>query len=159
MNLKKKNKLIFIWERVGTSMCQQGRGAEGERIPSRLHAQHGAQNGARFHDPGILTWAEIKSRTLIQLSHSCAPRKNILNEDVKRSSKARTVIKFQSRNERGTEALYRVIMVLDWLERRTQLLAAEKAWDAWQCRMPTRWKVSKKNHNAATFQLHSKFLN
>ena len=42
---------------------------EGERILSRLHAQHRAQRRARSPDPEITTWAKIKSRMLNWLSY------------------------------------------------------------------------------------------
>ena len=44
-----------------------------ERILSRLYAQHGLQHGAWSHNPEIMTWAEIKSRMLSQLSYPAAP--------------------------------------------------------------------------------------
>ena len=53
---------------------KEGEG-ERERILSRLHAQGRVQCGAWSHNPGIMTWAEIKSRTLSWLSHSGAPRR------------------------------------------------------------------------------------
>jgi len=34
---------------------QSGGGEEGERIPSRLSAEHGASHGARNYDPKIMT--------------------------------------------------------------------------------------------------------
>ena len=52
-------------------MGERDRGRE--RIPSRLHTQHGARCGARSHDPGITTRAEIESQTLNPLSHPGAP--------------------------------------------------------------------------------------
>ena len=52
---------------------KQGREKEGEKILSRLHAQHRAQRGTWSHDPGIMTWAEIKSWTLNQLSYPGIP--------------------------------------------------------------------------------------
>ena len=36
--------------------------------PKQIPHSCGAQHGAWFHDPGIMTWAEIKSWTLSQLS-------------------------------------------------------------------------------------------
>ena len=37
--------------------CKQGRGAgrERQKIPSRLHTQHGTQHWTQSHDPGIMT--------------------------------------------------------------------------------------------------------
>ena len=43
---------------------ERERERERERTSSRLHTQLGAQNGARSHDPGIMTQAKIKSRRL-----------------------------------------------------------------------------------------------
>ena len=42
---------------------------EREKIPSRIHTQHGAQHEAQSHDPGIVTWAEIKSGMLNPQTH------------------------------------------------------------------------------------------
>ena len=43
---------------------------------SRLLTEGGAQcGGAQSHNPEIMTWAEIKSRLLNQLSHTQAPFK------------------------------------------------------------------------------------
>ena len=53
------------------SECKQGRG--GERIPRRLHAQHGSQHGARSSDLEVVTGAEIRSRTPNRLNHLGAP--------------------------------------------------------------------------------------
>ena len=57
------------------------RGREKERMLSRLHTQHRAWHrapckaprGAPSQDPGIMIWADIKSRTLNWLSHPGAP--------------------------------------------------------------------------------------
>ena len=46
---------------------------ERERILSMLHAQCWAQPGAQSHDPGIMTWAEIKTQTFNQLIHPGTP--------------------------------------------------------------------------------------
>ena len=56
-------------------VCEWGEGTEGkrERNLSRLYTQYGAQYGARSHDPGIMTLAEIMSQTLNPLNHSGAP--------------------------------------------------------------------------------------
>ena len=60
----------WVWVRWGRNR---------ERILSRLHAQHRAWCRAWSHDPDVMTWAEIKSWTLNQLSHPSAPkRKTIL---------------------------------------------------------------------------------
>ena len=42
---------------------------ERERILSRLHSWNGVWCRAQSHNPEIMTWAEIKSRTLNWLSH------------------------------------------------------------------------------------------
>ena len=63
---------LFFFEReYGWS----GRGQkEGVRETlKQAHAQHGAWLGARSHNPGITTWAEIKSWTLNWRSHPGAP--------------------------------------------------------------------------------------
>lgn len=46
---------------------------ERERVLSRLHTQHGAWRGAWSHDPGIVTWTQIKSQVFNKLSHPGAP--------------------------------------------------------------------------------------
>ena len=59
-------------ERERASMCMsRGERQRGERekTPIRLHTQHGAQCGAGSHDPGVKTWAQIKSRLLNRLNH------------------------------------------------------------------------------------------
>lgn len=50
-----------------------GADGQGERIPRRLQAELGAQCGARFQDPEIMTRAEIKGRTLNPLTHPGVP--------------------------------------------------------------------------------------
>ena len=57
---------LFFFKREGL-MWGEGRGKE--RILRRLHTQNRAWCRARFHNPEIMTWAEIKSWTLNQLSH------------------------------------------------------------------------------------------
>ena len=52
---------------------EREREREREKILSRCHTQCGAHHRARSHNPGIRTWAEIKSQTFNQLSHSGAP--------------------------------------------------------------------------------------
>ena len=47
----------------GGRVGQTGR----KRITSWLLSEHGAQHGARSHDPEIMTWAKIKSQTLTDL--------------------------------------------------------------------------------------------
>ena len=49
------------------SMSRRGEGGAG--ILSRLHAQGRVRHGAQSRDPGIMTWAEIKSQMLNRLSH------------------------------------------------------------------------------------------
>ena len=52
-------------------VCEQGlrgRGGGRERILSRLQFQCRAGHGARFQDPEIMTWAEIKGQMFSQLS-------------------------------------------------------------------------------------------
>ena len=62
------NTYLFIWEREHT----QG-GAEeerkGDRLWSRLCAEHGAGWGAQSHNPEVTTWAKIKGHTPNQLYH------------------------------------------------------------------------------------------
>ena len=78
---------VFLRERKITH--EQGRriggaGRERERVSewilTRLHAQHRVQLPSWSHDPGIMTWAEIKSLMLNQLSHPDAPQHNFLEE-------------------------------------------------------------------------------
>ena len=66
---------FFLRERESESEHKEGRETEGgkQRIPSRLHAQHRVQCGARSHDPGIMTRAKIKSRMLKWLNHPGIP--------------------------------------------------------------------------------------
>ena len=59
----------------------RGQGRHTEKILSRFHTQHGALHGAQCHDPGIMTYAEIKSQTLNQLSHPGAPYPSVLKEE------------------------------------------------------------------------------
>jgi len=55
---------------ISSENCQSwgawvaGQTAEGERIPTRLHAERRARGGARTHDPETMTRAEVKSQTL-----------------------------------------------------------------------------------------------
>ena len=50
-----------------------GQGQKESRILSEFHAQHRAWHGAPSHDPGIMTWAWIKSQMLNWLSHPGTP--------------------------------------------------------------------------------------
>ena len=52
-------------------VCKRRKGAEGER--KRIHAEHRAPRGAESHNPGVMTWTEIKSWMLNHLSHSGTP--------------------------------------------------------------------------------------
>ena len=53
--------LLFFYLNFLEKDRERGRGGtEGERIPSRLHAQR----GARPHDPELVTGAETEGRTL-----------------------------------------------------------------------------------------------
>ena len=56
-------------ERERASGWAGGTEGGGERILSILHAQNRASLGAQSHDHEIMTWAEIKSWLLDQLSH------------------------------------------------------------------------------------------
>ena len=61
--------LIFFYfrekgEQAGERSRERERERERERLSSRLHTPQGAQLRAQSHDPGIITWAKIKSRTL-----------------------------------------------------------------------------------------------
>ena len=64
---------------------------ETERILSRLHTQCGAQHRAQSYDPGIRTWAEIKSWVLYPLSQACTSQKQVKFErvDMRRVKKGR----------------------------------------------------------------------
>lgn len=66
--------ILFILERE-----RAGGGAEGERIPNRVPAEHRAWLKAPPHDPEILPWAEIKGWTLNWLSHSGTPLCDFFN--------------------------------------------------------------------------------
>ena len=65
------NTCYFLFER-DREREREGQ-KEREKILSRFHAQHRAWYRARFHDPGITTWADIESWTLKWLSHWGAP--------------------------------------------------------------------------------------
>ena len=58
---------------TGARVGGRGRGRGREIILSRLHAQHEAYCSAWSHKPEIVTWAEIKNRTLNLLSHPDVP--------------------------------------------------------------------------------------
>ena len=62
---------FYLRDRERDREREWGRGAEGEteRILSRSHAQCRGWCGAWSHDPGIITWAEIKSWMLNWLTH------------------------------------------------------------------------------------------
>ena len=64
-------KKLFISER---ERAGEGAEGEGERISTRCHAKHGAQYGCRSQDLKTMTWGEIKSQTLNELSHPGAPK-------------------------------------------------------------------------------------
>ena len=52
-------------------ILERGAGGEGERENlKQIPTEHRAHQGAWFQDPEIMTWANIKSQTLNQLSHS-----------------------------------------------------------------------------------------
>ena len=61
--------LLFFWERVRESVSG-GEGGEGER-ENLKQASCSAQSPMQgwSHNPGIMTWAEIKSWVFYQLSH------------------------------------------------------------------------------------------
>ena len=65
--------LSFLLLRGSESAWVDERGRGREIILSRLYTQHGARHGARSHDPGIMTWTEIKSQMLNWLIHPGAP--------------------------------------------------------------------------------------
>ena len=67
-------KIFFFYfrEREGEREHWKGREREGER-----ESQAGSILGARNHNPGIMTCAEIKSQTLNWLSHPGTPKLNI----------------------------------------------------------------------------------
>ena len=60
--------IYFFWERLRGGV-EGWRERERERILKRLQAQHRAWHRAWSHHPEIMTWAEIKSWTVNQLSH------------------------------------------------------------------------------------------
>lgn len=64
---------FFLREREG--MGAHLGGVEGETISSRLHAHCGAPHEAQFHNPEIITLAEIKSLMLNQVG---PPRRPIV---------------------------------------------------------------------------------
>ena len=59
---------IYLFERERACVCRYmhkwGYWGEGERISSKLHAQHGAQCRALCHVPEIITCAKTMSRIL-----------------------------------------------------------------------------------------------
>ena len=57
--------LVFLRERERVR-AQAGQGQRGVR--------HGAQRGARSYDPGVMTFAKIKSPMANRLNHPGAPR-------------------------------------------------------------------------------------
>ena len=71
-------KYLFTYFEVRASEHEWRRGRD--RIPTRLHAvSTEADAGLEPMNCEIMTWAEIKSQTLNQLSHPCAPEaKNFL---------------------------------------------------------------------------------
>lgn len=93
----------------------EGQGGEGEKILSRLHAQHGPRHGARSHYPGIMTWAEIKSRIFHQLSHPGTLRKKLFDKHYNGllccfqagGKKARYPVKKLSSREKAREQIMR----------------------------------------------------
>lgn len=58
-------KIYLFWEGVE---------GEGERVPSRHRSKYGAQQGARCHNPEIMSSAGTEIRTLNQPFHPRAPR-------------------------------------------------------------------------------------
>ena len=78
---------LFIWEKerdcmsMGEGQRERERRSEEERdrkrITSRLQAQLRAWCRTWSHDPGIMTWAKIKSWMLTQLSHSRLPYSSV----------------------------------------------------------------------------------
>ena len=67
---------LFLFETERETMSASGVGAEGERILSGPHAQCTARHRAWSQDPGIVTWAEIKSQMPHWPSPPQAPRDN-----------------------------------------------------------------------------------
>ena len=63
-----------MWHKLGRGERGKGRGKES--MLSRLHAQHGAQDGAGSHDPGM----KIKSQTLHRLSCPGVPSMSNLDK-------------------------------------------------------------------------------
>ena len=72
----------FVLERERESASKQRE--QTERLLSRFHTQHRAQCGAQSHNPGIMTWAKIKSQTLNLLSHPGAPVMNAFFQSLHR---------------------------------------------------------------------------
>ena len=71
------NVFIFILE---LEWARRGAEGEGERVSSRLPAEHGAQQGAQSHHTEIMTWAKIKSQIFNWLSHPGAPILTLLQK-------------------------------------------------------------------------------
>lgn len=59
----------------GGETLWEGKG-EREGTQSRILVEHGAQGGARSHNPVIVTSAKTKTQPLCQLSHPDAPNRN-----------------------------------------------------------------------------------
>ena len=80
--------IYLLWEREKererewARTHRSGRERE-ERTPSRLQAQHRAQCRAGSHDLRIMTWVEMKSQMLSQLSHPGALYHTILKTKFK----------------------------------------------------------------------------
>ena len=69
---------IYLSEREREREKTQA-GGRAERETKRLLTEQTAQHGAQSQDPGIMTWAETKSRTLNQLSHPGIPKSFFYN--------------------------------------------------------------------------------
>lgn len=68
--------LILEWKVGGRGREREKRKRKRERILSSLYAQCRTQCGAQSHNPGIMTWAQIKSQ---RLSYPGAPQALLLN--------------------------------------------------------------------------------
>lgn len=64
----KKDLFIYLMARGGVHGCEQGEGQREREEQTPRWA--GSLPGAPSHDPEIMTWTEVKSQMLNQLSHT-----------------------------------------------------------------------------------------
>ena len=72
---------FFFEKEIEKERWERGSERGREKILSKLHTQHGALNRALSHNCEIMTWGEIKSQMLNQLSRSVAPCHTIFQNE------------------------------------------------------------------------------